>query len=257
MPGLVNLTNDLREKLMKSFTKISCLFLLIILPFVLIYPQNQQYQFEQITTRQGLSPYVFSIFKDSKGFMWFLTGNGLYRYNGYGFRVFRNDPSDSTSISGSFLWSNVVEDEAGNLWIGSYANGLNRYNPETETFTRYKHDPDNPYSISSNNVRYIFPDQDGIFWIATWRGGLNKFNSATGKFTKFLVYPDNRQHPAIISFGSLPKKDSTASIRRLKNSPVSFMKLTIPAAWPITIWPGCGWMKQGGSGYALMGEWTS
>jgi hypothetical protein len=74
-----------------------------------------QIKFEQLTTEQGLSQNtVFCVLQDSRGFMWFGTEDGLNKYDGYGFQVFRHDPEDPTSINGNYIQS-IYEDHMGFL----------------------------------------------------------------------------------------------------------------------------------------------
>ncbi len=67
--------------------------------FVSAQPFPAKYNFEKISIEQGLSSSgVYSIFQDRKGFLWFGTENGLNRYDGYSFKIFKNEPDDSNSI---------------------------------------------------------------------------------------------------------------------------------------------------------------
>src|SRR6476659_5826237 len=70
---------------------------------------------------------VTSIYQDHNGFMWFGTYDGLNRYDGYAFRVFRNIIGDSSSLGGNHI-SAIEGDAAHNLWIGC-EKGLYIYNP--------------------------------------------------------------------------------------------------------------------------------
>ena len=81
----------------------------------------------------------------------------------------------------------ILQDRRGFMWIGTPA-GLSRY--DGYRFTTYKHDPDNPNSLSNNWVRDLYEDQDGMLWIATEGGGANKFDPDTETFTRYL--PDRR-----------------------------------------------------------------
>ena len=88
----------------------------MIFPFVLIYSQEQQYKFEDISTEQGLtSNNVYSIVKGPQGFMWFSTGIGLYRYDSYDFKVYKSDPNDSTTLTGNLITGHLFFDLSGNL----------------------------------------------------------------------------------------------------------------------------------------------
>lgn len=130
-------------------------------------------RFQHITISDGLSQgMVNAIYQDSKGFLWFGTLDGLNRYDGYNFRIFRNNPFDSTSISGNYI-TTITEDHAGRLRIGTGRNGLNCFDPATETFRLFKHDPKNPNSLSSNVIHTICTappakhDQSTTVWIGT------------------------------------------------------------------------------------------
>lgn len=83
--------------------------------------------------------------------------------------------------------------DQGLLWIGTWGGGLNRFDPVTEQFTRYRHDPDNPGSLRHNTVFSIYEDSrsSGTLWIGTIGGGLNRFDSRTGQFSHYRHDPDN------------------------------------------------------------------
>ena len=135
-----------------------------------IFSQNQNTNFNRITIKQGLSQSsVHSIYQDSSGFLWFGTFDGLNRYDGYNFKIFRHDPEDNRSISNNNIYP-VIEDNRGILWIGTLWGGLNKYDPITDTFTHYKHEPGNPESISNNSVLALVEDNDGNLWVGTEQG---------------------------------------------------------------------------------------
>ena len=73
---------------------------------------------------------VIQTYQDSRGILWFLTQEGLNKYNGYTVENFRYSPSDSSSIS-SNEGTRITEDNAGNLWISTFGGGLNQYDPVT------------------------------------------------------------------------------------------------------------------------------
>ena len=148
----------------------------IPISFVHGFPQEQQYKFEHITIKQGLtSNNVYSIIKGPRGFMWFSTGIGLYRYDGYDFKVYRSDPNVSSTLSSNLITGHLFIDLSGNLWIGTKNNGLNFFNSKTEAAIQFKHKAGNPNSLSHNNVHKVFQDKAGTIWIATLGGGLNRF----------------------------------------------------------------------------------
>lgn len=76
----------------------------------------------------------------------------------------------------------VIQDRQGFMWFAT-ANGLARY--DGTTFTTYRHDVDNPNSLSNNNTFSLIESSDGLIWIGTDPGGLNSFDPATGNFTLY------------------------------------------------------------------------
>src|SRR4030042_5887565 len=98
-----------------------------------IFPQNP-ISFNHLSIEDGLSHgSVTCIFQDKKGFMWFGTQDGLNRYDGYSFKIFRNNPSDSSSISENFIFS-IYEDEKDNLYFETQSGKFHRYDPLNEIF---------------------------------------------------------------------------------------------------------------------------
>jgi len=160
--------------------------LLIILAFLTFqsYSQNNT-GFEIFSTEEGLSQNsIVRIFQDSRGFLWFGTFDGLNRYDGYQFKIFRNIVGDSTSISNNKIVS-ICEDNEGNIWIGTYGGGLNKYDRKKENFIRFTYSVNNPNSLSGNIVTSIIQDKSGYLWIGTYGGGLNKLDIASDKFIKY------------------------------------------------------------------------
>ena len=93
-------------------------------------PITPDFKFTHLSLDDGLSQTtVISILQDSRGFMWFGTQDGLNRYDGYNFVVYRNDPNNLNSLGDNRIRT-IVEDLSGILWIGTEAGGLNKYDPE-------------------------------------------------------------------------------------------------------------------------------
>ena len=144
----------------------------------------QSVDFEHISLAQGLSQSsVYAITQDKYGFLWFATQDGLDRYDGYVFRVFRNDPADSTSISGNYILRLMV-DTSGNVWAGTASQGVCVFDQSTGRFTKYLHLKGDQGSLSNNSVHAIYQDPSGTVWIGTI-SGLNRFDPATGSFRRY------------------------------------------------------------------------
>jgi len=147
-------------------------------------------QFEHLTIEDGLSQNAgLAIFQDRQGYLWIGTQDGLNRYDGFTFKVFKHDPENSNSISHNSILA-IIEAKDGYLWIGTWGGGLNRFDPATETFVRYRHDPGEPSSLSNDVVTSIKEDSNGAIWVGTL-GGLNRFNPSTNGFDHFKNSPDD------------------------------------------------------------------
>ncbi len=148
----------------------------------------QDFKFNHLSVKSGLSQSVINCtIQDEKGFMWFGTQEGLNRYDGYNFRIFKRDPEDTNSLSNNFIYA-LKQDKKGIIWIGTNGGGLNSFNPITEKFTHYLNDSKNPTSISNDVVHVIHEDKAGKLWIGT-DGGMNEFDPLTGKFIRYENNP--------------------------------------------------------------------
>ena len=145
-------------------------------PLVSQFSPGQHLRFERISLEQGLSQStVFTILQDSRGFMWFGTEDGLNKYDGYNFTVYKHDPEDPNSLAGNWIQA-LFEDDSGTLWIGSGEGGLSRYDRTADQFTHYRNDFQDPASLSDDDVTAIYQDREGVLWIGTGGGGLNRFD---------------------------------------------------------------------------------
>jgi ligand-binding sensor domain-containing protein/signal transduction histidine kinase len=161
-----------------------------------VQAQSRQIKFERISLEQGLLPSsITCILQDRQGFVWFGTYDGLVKYDGYNFTLYKHSPLDSNSISGNAIFS-ICEDRFGALWIGTFDGGLNRFDRDKKQFIRFVNDPQNPHSLSHNRVFSIYEDRSGTLWIGT-ASGLNKLDRAAGnelapgQFTRFVNDPSD------------------------------------------------------------------
>lgn len=159
-------------------------FLLMIIPAV-GFPQQKQLEFDHFKTNQGLSQSnVLCILQDSRGFMWFGTRDGLNKYDGYKFTVYKNDPKNKNSISGNDI-SSIIESRSGDIWIATGGSGLCRYNTEKDQFTSYKHDEKNAASISSNYINAVAEDDKGNIWAGTEETGVSVLDVRKNQFVHY------------------------------------------------------------------------
>ncbi len=156
-------------------------------------------EFERYSLDEGLSQSsVFSMMKDSRGFMWFCTESGLNRYDGYQFTVFKNLPFDSTSISHNNI-RNVCEDDSGYLWVATNGGGLNRFDWRSETFTHYFSVQDDPFTIGNDFVAFVYHDRNDRIWVFTQAGGVERFDRGRNAFVRYRPHPGGLDSPAIRS----------------------------------------------------------
>lgn len=130
--------------------------------------------FRHITIKDGLSQgMVDHILQDRYGFMWFCTKDGLNRYDGYHFEVYRHDLSDPTTISDSYV-SFLFEDSRGNLWVGTQS-GLDRFDRMNGRFIHFPNDGSSesagiPGLLHGRSITSISEDKAGDIWVSTTVG---------------------------------------------------------------------------------------
>jgi len=152
--------------------------------------QERDIKFRHLTIEEGLSQSsIFSILQDSKGFMWFGTEDGLNKYDGYNFKVYKNNPENLNSLSYNYVKA-IHEDQSGVLWIGTYGGGFNKFDREMEQFIYYQTDANNANSLTNNFVNSIYEDRSGMLWIGT-ENGLNKFDPKREQFTHYQTDPND------------------------------------------------------------------
>ena len=181
---------------------------------------GQSYSFKHYQVENGLSNNaVICSLQDKRGFLWFGTKDGLNRFDGYNFKVFRHNPDKPESIGNNFIQS-LYEDEQGTLWIGT-EKGLYQYLALSETFRMVKAAADLPisevtadkqgniwfvsgftlyrYSQQSGSVTIFNPQTyfeatgicttpDGTVWVSTSNGILQRFHPGKNAFTSFAVF---------------------------------------------------------------------
>ncbi|WP_321518591.1 two-component regulator propeller domain-containing protein [uncultured Bacteroides sp.] len=176
-------------------------FLIFFLTGISSYSQRDfftKYYFKNLNIRDGLSQStVNAILQDSKGFMWFGTKDGLNRYDGLSFRVFKFDANTKKSIGNNFITA-LYEDQKGNIFVGTDA-GLYIYSSITDSFKRFSLRSAQGTSIE-HSVTSIISDKKGGIWISVDFQG--------------LFYYEPAQETLINYFSSKSKKFITANITR-------------------------------------------
>lgn len=168
----------------------SKLFFIVILTFFTSVFLGQSYntRFYRYTTENGLPQNsVYAIVQDHYGYLWIGTEDGLARFDGYSFEVYKNDPSDSNSISNNVIMC-LFEDSRWNLWVGTAYGGITILDSTRKKVIRLQHDPENPNSLISNRVQDIKEDAIGNIWIGTAEG-VDRYDPETGQIQHFSANP--------------------------------------------------------------------
>ncbi len=146
---------------MRTAGKYYVLSILLAIFYFGISGYARQIRFTVLTIDDGLSQSVVSqIYKDRQGYVWIATQDGLNRYNGYKFEVFRNNVYDSTSISDNNITA-IAETNDGLLWIGTSNGGLNVFNPFTRKFSVVSIDEKQELL----NIKALLTDSKGDLWV--------------------------------------------------------------------------------------------
>jgi ligand-binding sensor domain-containing protein/signal transduction histidine kinase/DNA-binding response OmpR family regulator len=140
--------------------------------------QSSSFYFKNYQVSDGLSGNATGdIVQDKKGFMWFASRNGLNRFDGKSFRIFRSKPNDSLSIGSNSVFS-LYEDPDEKLWVGTHK-GIFIFNPLTENFTAFK-------AVPAGEVRCIRGDRQGNIWLIS-DNRLYRYNRKTRQVKDFRL----------------------------------------------------------------------
>jgi len=150
--------------------------------------EGKDIRFTHLSTEQGLSQSrVDHLMQDAQGFLWIGTYNGLNRYDGYRFKVYKPEANNPNRIGGVFITA-LFQDRSGTLWIG-VDQGLDRFDPVSGRFTHFHPNPGDPESLAGH-LEHMTQDRDGILWLAT-RNGLDRLDPGSGRFTHYRNDPND------------------------------------------------------------------
>ena len=209
-------------------------------------------KFSHLTVEDGLSQSsVTCILQDQKGFLWFGTQDGLNRYDGYRFKIFKNDPSDSSSLTDNFIFS-IFEDPSQVLYIETRNGILHKYDPALECFQIVNMDDIDLTGAKVNTVGAVLREPSGIQWTGGLGSetGLKRTDTKTGETTVFRNDPldpfslsnnkvysilrDRAGNLWIGTFNGLDRFDElTGKFYHYRNNPADPKSIADNWVWPI------------------------
>lgn len=161
------MNNRLREIKTSVLTYVMCLSLYLPMIF---FGQNTDLKFEHFIDEKGFTQHsVMKVIQDVDGYIWIGTLNGLYKYNGQAFTVYRHEINNPNSLVSNSIYE-LELDADGNILIGT-GKGLSKYNRVTETFITY------PKILQNSRITAICPLKNGDLWVGTLHSGLYHFKS--------------------------------------------------------------------------------
>ena len=130
---------------------------------------QEEINFTSLTIKDGLSSNtVVSVLKDRYGFMWFGTEDGLDKFDGTNFKIYRNKPNDSSSLQSNEILS-LYEDQSGNLWVATSGGSLSLYDRKKDAFINFPAG-EKPGLIANNVILDVCSDFQGKIWVAHYSG---------------------------------------------------------------------------------------
>ena len=171
---------------MKIYHQLVALLFILLTTKQLTFAQDNTYPFTHLDVGKGLSHNrVTNIVKDEKGFLWFGTANGLNRFDGYKFKVYKHQPADSTSLNEDFI-SSIQHAPGNKLWIRTQI-GYSIYDPLTDSFSSNLNKFLKPLGLPDARIQKIIKAGNGDFYFLHAAYGLYIYEHATLK-TKNIRY---------------------------------------------------------------------
>ncbi|MCY7296261.1 two-component regulator propeller domain-containing protein [Alteromonas sp. a30] len=154
-------------------------------------------RFDVYDIDRGLAQEVVrGVIQDQRGFLWIATEEGLDRFDGFNFEPFRHEPQNPKSLSSDVI-TDMAIDDSGNIWLGTFGGGINRFNPLTNQSTRI-----GAQSLSSDRIQSIFIDSRQHIWVGTFEHGLDRIIPDEEKIeiVNYKLQGDAASHPSITAF---------------------------------------------------------
>jgi ligand-binding sensor domain-containing protein/signal transduction histidine kinase len=181
-------------------------FIILLLSFagtITLFGQTYESHFTKITDEKGDAPNAtFSIVEDSNGFIWFGTVDGLYRYDGYNFKIYRFQKDKPNSLSNNTIRALAIDGQD-RIWIATQGGGLNVLDIKSETIKQYIHKGNAKNEINGNEVWSLALDHKGNVWIGITAKGVDRFNPVSEHFDHYSVLPGDSSKQSEVIVRSL------------------------------------------------------
>lgn len=150
--------------------------------------QPGNFHFINFSAKDGLpDKFVYCAEQDNRGYMWFGTGSGLYRYDGHRFVHF-NSPADVPGHSISNILQAITKDDAGHLWLGGL-NAVQLFDPVSGKFRAPDFSKGDNAKVQNASILNFSKGSNGTIWLATQYSYFFRFNKSDSSFTHFNRYP--------------------------------------------------------------------
>ena len=147
----------------------------------------RKFEYKTIDARAESYLRYYGMCADKDGNLWVGTdGDGIYKTTASGEVLKHYAPSAQLGQLPDGAVISAHRDRQDRLWFGTYSKGLVRYDPASDTFQRFAHDPSNVHSLGKNDVRVIYQDSRRNIWVGTNGGGLSLLDERTGRFRNFI-----------------------------------------------------------------------
>ncbi|HOZ05606.1 MAG TPA: two-component regulator propeller domain-containing protein, partial [Arenimonas sp.] len=145
-------------------------------------------QFRQVTVADGLpSSTLYAVTQDKKGYLWIASKDGLARYDGVSYKIYRYEPGNENALPGNVVQALYV-DPQDRLWIAIEGQGISRLSADRRSFTHFR--KSSHPEMGSDDVWAMTMTADGALWFGPCAGGLHLMD-ATGNITRFTSDKSN------------------------------------------------------------------
>ncbi len=166
------------------------IFAVILLVNFSVKAQVENYRFTNFTNKDGLvDKFIYAAVQDNAGLMWFGTGSGLYRFDGFFFKPFNNSNSVSGKNASNLVRALYAEKKESKIWTAGL-NSLQWYLPKTNKYITPNYEKKGINELANNAITVFFRDANSNMWIGTEKGGLFLFNEKDSTAKQFLFSPE-------------------------------------------------------------------